>query len=458
MIHADDVIAAIATPASPAVRGVIRCCGNDVAGVLERLGLTVPRRTRRVPVRIQTGPPIGLVDASLAYWCDDRSYTGSPTAEIHTLGSPPVLDAILSAMIAAGARPAAPGEFTLRAFLSGRLDLTQAEAVLAVIDSPGGESFDAALTQLAGNLSQPLSELRRTLLQLLADIEAGLDFVDEDIQFISDDQIVDRLDDAASVLTAARNKLASRVQSSVRPVVAIRGFPNAGKSRLLNRLAGRPAAIVSPTAGTTRDVVRQTVNLDGIDVELWDTAGVETPPNRSPHRSLDQSIDSMATSMNRHGRHSDRVAARRVWCVNLGDPNADEHVRRLRRESSRGGDPGTEADLWVATQTDRYTGVIPDGWLGCSSVTGEGIESLRTAIVRSLDAGGVTSTAIRCHDALRRAADAIAAATALARGGDDHDLVAVEIRLALATIGQVTGTVYTDDILDQIFSRFCVGK
>ena len=182
----------------------------------------------------------------LYLWPGKRSYTGQPVAEVHTLGSPPLLEAVVRAVCRGGARPAEPGEFTLRAFLAGRIDLTQAEAVLGVIDATGNAELDAALKQLAGGLAGPLRLLRSDLLDLLAHVEAGLDFADEDLPFIKAEELLKRLDEAAAEVDRLARQLAFRGEAVVRVRVAPCGRPNAGKSSLFNALTGRPPARGKP--------------------------------------------------------------------------------------------------------------------------------------------------------------------------------------------------------------------
>ncbi len=202
MLDIDDTIAAIASPTTPAVRGIVRLSGPNVLSILEGLGLEVHtgRGADWVSADLDVGAPIGIIPTRVLLWPTHRSYTGQPSAELHSFGSLPVLQALVDAAMSAGARAARPGEFTMRAFLAGRLDLIQAEAVLGVIEAQQRGSLDHALQQLAGNLSRPLEQMRSEMLDLLADVEAGLDFVDEDIEFISDDLLIKRLTEIAQQL------------------------------------------------------------------------------------------------------------------------------------------------------------------------------------------------------------------------------------------------------------------
>ena len=249
-----------------------------------------PTRSRRFDTQIDVGAPIGPVPVSVLWWPTRRSYTGQPSAELHAIGSLPILTALVQTAIDCGARPARPGEYTMRAFLAGRLDLTQAEAVLGVIEAEQRGTLDHALRQLAGNLSRPLEQIRSDLLNLLADVEAGLDFVDEDIEFISDEALIERLGLIGDQIASTWRVMQQRGGGAALPVIALRGEPNAGKSCLLNRLADRVAAIVADMPGTTRDVVTTEARIASRIVTLVDTAGIEDSQSEVERQSQDQAL------------------------------------------------------------------------------------------------------------------------------------------------------------------------
>ncbi|WP_436717664.1 tRNA modification GTPase [Roseiconus lacunae] len=457
VVEVGETIVAIATPSTPAVRGAIRMSGSEAIAIVRRLGIEPTNHVRPhcVDDQVDLGEPLGRVPVRALLWPTARSYTGQPSVELHTYGSLPILQSLVDASIAVGARAARPGEFTMRAFLAGRLDLAQAEAVLGVIDAESRGALDHALRQLAGNLSKPIERLRGELLDLLADVEAGLDFVDEDIQFIEDDQLTARLTLMAESLSKTREQLELRREDKSNWTLALRGLPNAGKSSLINAMAGRDAAIVTDVAGTTRDVVAITMQIGDFDVTFADTAGLEFVEGDSP----EDQIMRVAQSLGGRAGHDADI---RLWCVDVNHRDFIVHadqMRRLANEKRR-----SSIDLWVATKCDDPACLVEPPWIATSVKTGRGLETLRQSIERLLeqvsgnDSASVVGTAARCRGSLLAAEQAIEAAIGFVRGGDGHEYVSSELRLAASFLGEVTGAVYTDDILDRVFSRFCIGK
>jgi tRNA modification GTPase len=415
-------------------------------------------------------------------WPSSRSYTREPVVELHTLGSPPLVEAILSDLCRAGARLAEAGEFTLRAFLAGRLDLTQAEAVLGVIDARGGDDLDAALRQLAGGVAAPLKKLRHDLLQLLAELEAGLDFAEEDLELASREEILGRLGDACQLLDVLAGQMVSRHTTSGLPQVALVGAPNVGKSSLFNALVARcgardgtgralatRAALVSPKEGTTRDYLTARLSVDGINFEFTDTAGIvetacgdDAPQSRSPELQLERFAQAIAAER----RCSATI---RAHCI-----VASEYARAPQLGfQSFAGTTRDASNIIVLTKCDLLKARLPLNVdradaipiIPTSSITGEGLDKL-CALFRSLlaneqfaeTATTIAATAERCGESIRLAAAALHAACHTVQMEGGSELIAVEIRAALAELGQVVGAVYTDDLLDRIFSTFCIGK
>jgi len=389
-----------------------------------------------------------LIPCDLFVWPDERSYTRQPTVEIHTLGSAPVLEAIRRNLCRCGARPAEPGEFTMRAFLAGRLDLTQAEAVLGVIDATDRRHLDVALEQLAGGLATPLGTLRSDLLNLVAHLEAGLDFVEEDIEFISREALQTELREALLATTNLLNQMASRERSTQSVRVALMGSPNTGKSSLVNVLSENPVSLVSATPGTTRDYLTRCVVLDGLEFELIDTAGIGASAGLS---EIEQQAQEVAE------RQRERCDLQ-VICIDSTRPLNSWERTELQTDPS-----GPRLVVMTKSDCPRGTEGI-EGALWTSSKTGEGLAELRRKMVLLFtedmheDLPVVNDTATRCLENLRRARASLERAHQLAVHRHGEELVSAEIRLALDELGKVAGAVYTDDILDRVFSRFCIGK
>lgn len=452
-MNVDDTIAAIPSAPGGAYRGVVRLSGPQVvpclAACFRSSGHTEPAAVSApsvLPGSLTLGDPLGDVACDLYLWPGRRSYTRQPVAELHTIGSPPVLQAALGAVCRAGARLAAPGEFTLRAFLAGRLDLTQAEAVLAVIDAHSRTELDVALRQLAGGLAGPLQRLRDRLLELLAHVEAGLDFADEDIEFITAQELRRRLDESAAEIAQLAAQVSSRGHADDQFRVVLLGWPNVGKSSLMNALADEPVALVSPHAGTTRDYLTRSANIHSLDCRLVDTPGWETGA-AGPIAGAAQTLAAQQAGQ----------AHVQLFCL-----DATRHLNAWEREMLAS--PPPAGRILVLTKTDalRSTDLHLDA-VETSSLTGAGMAELRQAIYQCITGGlrsvdVVAGTVIRCEESLRKAADAVQRARQAAVNAAGEEIVAAEIRLALDELAQVVGAVYTEDLLDRIFSRFCIGK
>jgi tRNA modification GTPase len=502
----DETIVAIASPLGGAARGIVRLSGPNLRGCLEHCfrpgGMEQGAGGREQAVFSLLPAPCSLLPTvvpgvlwlagfasaapcELYLWPGGRSYTGQPVAEVHTLGSPPLLEAVVRAMCRGGARPAEPGEFTLRAFLAGRIDLTQAEAVLGVIDAAGAAELDAALKQLAGGLAAPLRRLRNGLLELLAHLEAGFDFADEDLPFITAEELLGQLQAASAQVDELAKKLAFRGESPRALRVVLVGLPNAGKSSLFNALAGRQGAIVSDLPGTTRDYLTAELDLDGVKCELIDTAGIDDRPGDCPDfRAHGASacglggrengtvpfagaaaVDLAAQQMTQEQSLAAHV---RIVCVEAGgEPEASASGSSGGRQESHDSDIQPQ-QIVVLTKCDLQaraprTGGRPDV-LATSAVAGIGIGDLKAAIrAAALRVSGpqgevVAGTAVRCGESLRLAAASLDRARGAISAGLGEELIATEVRVALNELGKVAGAVYTEDVLDRIFSRFCVGK
>ena len=427
MYPLDDTIAAIASAAGGAARGIVRLSGPQALEILEScFACDDPKsscqplpRPRVFPGRFHTNAL--TLPADLFLWPQGRSYTRQLLAEIHTFGSPPLVDEILQSLCRNGARLAQPGEFTLRAFLAGRIDLTQAEAVLGVIDAADRNQLHAALTQLAGGLARPLGQLRSDLLDLLADLEAGLDFVEDDIRFVTPDELNRRLAAAAETIDQIGAQLTGRDAATARPRVALIGYPNVGKSSLFNALVGNAAALVSAQAGTTRDYLSATIDARGMSIELIDTAGILGDRlNRSDPRD-EHSIDDLAQEI---ASAQFVQADLRLLCIDSTRPlNVWERFQLT-----------TPQTLPVLTKCDEPRScerLLGETVTSSRAMTGieETLRAIHDCLASSPGEGlAVAGTAARAKESIRTAAVCLAQAGALAETENGDELVAAEIR------------------------------
>jgi tRNA modification GTPase len=438
--HPDDTIVAIASAPGPGERAIVRVSGPAtnrlVAGVF-RAESTKGRRL--APGAITLSGIHSPLPATLYYFIGPRSYTGQDLAELHTIGSPPLIERLVTDLLNAGARPAQPGEFTLRAFLAGKKDLPQAEAVNAVIAAGTDADLQRALAQLAGGITRPLAELRENLLCLLADLEAALDFADEDIEFVGQSESLARLDSAIEQLGSIERQFDERAVSG-RPIrVALVGLPNAGKSSLFNALAGGDA-IVSTIPGTTRDYLTKRLRLGGADVELVDTAGWQ---------DSSETIEGQAQHL---GHDASARADVILWC--------DDNGAFAESEASRLAATGAEV-LRVRTKADLAGARLDGSSIATSVILPGGTEDLRAALserIAALIRPALAPSQSRCRHHIATSIGHLRAARHHVAALDPPELAASALRAALGQLGEMTGAVYTNDLLDRIFSRFCIGK
>jgi tRNA modification GTPase len=436
-----DTIVALSTACGPGARAIVRISGPHCTTALAPLfessqPLVAGRRSLRSGhLRL---PNLAPLPAEVLYWAAPHSYTGQDVAEVNTINSPPLLDLLIAQLLHSGCRAAKPGEFTLRAFLSGKLDLTRAEAVHAVIESDSREDLKHALKQLAGGMARPLQELREDLLNLLADVEAALDFADEDIRFVRQEEMLQRLGKALAYITLLGKQLERRGQSERAFRVALTGRPNAGKSSLFNALAGANA-LVSEVPGTTRDYLVHHLDLDGTVIELIDTPGWQIEAG---------TIETQAQTL---AREQLERADLLLLCLEGGISIApEEETLRYR--------PHPPA-VAVATKIDLHSDVIP--MLATSSVTGRGLDELRALLlerVRARKQQALAPSLSRCRHHVESCLEQLRRAHGIVLFEEPPELLALELRGALEQLGEMVGTVYTDDLLDRIFSRFCIGK
>ena len=457
-----DTIAAIASAPGEGVRGIVRISGPTAIQTLEPIfsasdpvSLSDCQTPDAFPGSLTIDEGLEL-PGELLIWPTRKSYTRQPTAEFHTIGSKPLLQQALAKICQSGARLANPGEFTLRAFLSGRIDMTQAEAVLAVIDANGTNQMNVALKQLAGGLAGPLGDIRDQLISILAELEAGLDFVEEDIEFISSEQLTLHLSTALASLQKIQQQISNRDSAVETIKVVLYGMPNSGKSSLFNALTKSDRAIVTELAGTTTDFVsaKLPLNIESgtLSVELIDTAGFENPVG---------STGGVKQESQQHRIEQQEQALVRLFCI---DGSRDLHQWEL--DQLKHIDPDT---IVVVTKSDLGT-TIPDGLppatpiVVTSTLNSEGLsrlsEQLCSTVMKSQlgQTSVVGSTVLRASESLTQATDSVELALKAATDELGEELVAAEIRQSLSGLGQVVGTVYTDDILDLVFGRFCIGK
>ncbi|TWT56984.1 tRNA modification GTPase MnmE [Thalassoglobus neptunius] len=449
----DGTIAAIASAPGRSQRGIIRVSGENTLDVIEQLTRQNgfhPRNPQRYSRNVLLGDSELQLPVDVYLWPTNRSFTGEPLAEIHCVGSPPLLNEILEQVFALNVKPAQPGAFTLRAFLSGRIDLLQAEAVLGVIDAGNSNQLERALQQLAGGISTKIAELREELLIHLADLEAGLDFVEEDIEFVEREVFLNRIDHSIAFLNQLLTQSLDRMESVGLPRVVLAGLPNAGKSALFNALLKSERALVSKVAGTTRDYLSCELTSGRTSFTLIDTAGWEIGRNAIEQQAGSQRADQY--------RRANLV----VWCeaVDLADQELETNSELLEEVNQSG-----VAVLRVKTKADLLPGdaVLAEAELVVSASKSLYLNELLQRISQQLSTSSdevelLASTSARCRESLSRAVESLERTREMMASGAGDELISMELRESLDHLGRIVGVVYTDDILDRVFSRFCIGK
>ena len=433
---ARDTIAAIATPTGRGGIGVVRVSGALVPRIAAALLGALPR-PRHATFGAFRDPHGEIIDEGLAlHFPAPHSYTGEPVLELQGHGGPIVMQALLAACLDAGARLAEPGEFTRRAFLEGKLDLAQAEAVADLIDAASRQAARSALRSLSGEFSAAIGTLQGRLVELRALTEAMLDFPEDDVDALHREDAAARLDEARRALgeVLAKSRQGSLLRGGIQ--VVLTGRPNVGKSSLLNRLAGEERAIVTSIPGTTRDALREPILIEGVPLVVVDTAGLRESRDEIERLGMQRTQAEL--------ERADLVIA--VF------------------EASRGRDqlPDLPAapTIHVYNKLDLVPGFVPPGdAIAVSAKTGEGLEALRQRILR---AAGWSSTGepvfLARERHLRALAEASTHLAAAAREAQRWELFAEELRLAHAALGRITGEFSADDLLGEIFARFCIGK
>ncbi len=454
-----DTIAAISTPPGRGGIGIVRLSGPQAATIAADLvNLHKPLEHARARLAdVLDTPEAGserIDEAVITFFAAPNSYTAEDLVEIAAHGSPVVLDLLLRRAMELGARLAEPGEFTQRAFLAGKLDLTQAEAVRDLIDAQTLTQARQAASQMGGALSRRVTPVKQDLLELIALLEAGIDFAEDDVEVTPLTEIARRIGTLQPPLAALEASFARGRIVHDGLSLAIVGRPNAGKSSLFNRLVERDRAIVTATPGTTRDLVTERISLDGIPLELVDTAGLREAHEEAEQMGIARSREALAD------------AALVLVVLDATQPLNDEEHSLLAavegrpaivavNKSDLAGTDGVRLDL-AATES---AGLVA---LATSALTGEGIAALRERIL-ALATGGAAAepgmlTSLRHQQAIATARAALADAAKANDGGIPHEMILLDLYRALWALDSLTGQTTPDDILNLIFSTFCIGK
>ncbi|MBT8138104.1 MAG: tRNA uridine-5-carboxymethylaminomethyl(34) synthesis GTPase MnmE, partial [Gammaproteobacteria bacterium] len=441
----EETIAAIATPPGRGGVGIVRVSGPDAKAIALSMLPQLPQSRRAVLSHFNDARG-DAIDEGIVLWMPaPDTFTGEDVLELHGHGGPVVMDLILQRTLQLGARAARPGEFSERAFLNDRLDLAQAEAIADLIDSGSIDAARAAARSLVGELSQRVGALTEAITELRVYVEAAIDFPEEEIDFLADDQVTSRLDAIGQMfeLLAASARQGALLRDGMSVVIV--GAPNAGKSSLLNRLAGYDAAIVTDVPGTTRDVLREHISLDGLPLHIVDTAGLRDTADRVEQEGVRRARSEMA-------------GADRVLLV------VDATTGEMPRHPLPPDVPVTvvlnKMDLAEAGAPANVTDGQPI--LRISALTGTGFNELRQHLQQCMgyNAGesGVLMARRRHLDALARARQHVQAGRDQLEQARAGELLAEELRLAQQALGEITGEVSSDDLLGRIFNSFCIGK
>ncbi len=460
MIETNDTIVALATPPGRSGIGVIRLSGEACLRILRRLidcHEYQPAPNLLVLKTLHDPETKAILDEALVcYFKAPHSFTGEDVVELHCHGSPILLRAIIDSTLTLDARMATPGEFSLRAVASGRMKLSEAEAIRDLIDAQTDAAARLATRQLKGELSHALQPLKDELLEIIVRLESSLEFVEDDLPKLERDRTVDsirRLRAAFQQIagTFHRGKL---LRDGLR--VTLVGRPNAGKSSLFNQLLGRARAIVHDVPGTTRDAITELVGMKGIPILITDTAGLRVSPDQVESIGVDRA--------KREAADSDLLIVVIDGSQPLSDEDRDalaeainrKHVIALNKSDLRG-------FLESRLNEEFLNEFQPSSVVPVSAVTGSGLDHLRDAVLEPFANGnsngdGLMITNARHHDLLLRAIDSISSSHELMHQGASEELVLVGLHDSLRYLGQITGETTPDEILGEIFSTFCIGK
>lgn len=450
-----DTIAAIATAPGRGGVGIVRVSGARAKAMAITLSgrEPTPRHAHYGPFHADDGEV--LDEGLLLFFPGPNSFTGEDVLELQGHGGPVVLDMLLKRCVELGARLARPGEFSERAFLNDKLDLAQAEAIADLIEASSVQAARNAVRSLQGEFSRRVHQLTERLIQLRIYVEAAIDFPEEEIDFLADGHVLQMLEEVRAELREVLREAGQGALLREGMTVVIAGLPNAGKSSLLNALAGREAAIVTDIAGTTRDVLREHIHIDGMPLHVVDTAGLRDTQDQVEKIGVERAIEAI--------RNADRVllvvdanAAESAdplaaWPELLADKPDLAKTTLIRNKADLTGEP-----VCLSSDADGHV------TLALSAKSGTGLETLRQHLK---DCMGYQQTTESSFSARRRHLDALSQARSYLEHGHAQltlagagELLAEDLRLAQRALGEITGTFSSDDLLGRIFSSFCIGK
>jgi len=439
---ASDTIAAIATASGKGAIGIVKISGAESLQIAKRItGLKLPVRTARY-TPFYNAQNAAIDNGVALYFKSPDSYTGEDVVELQSHGNHVLLDQLLDCAFSAGARAARPGEFTERAFLNNKIDLAQAEAVSDLIQASTAEAATAAVRSLQGEFSEKIADIREQLLNCRVYIESALDFAEEEIDFLKDHELTDRFKSLANSVEQLllRSHEGAVLRDGISIVIA--GLPNVGKSSLLNRLTGQDTAIVTDIAGTTRDVLKEKINIDGMPIHIIDTAGLRNTEDPIEQEGVRRAHDQI--------NQADRI----LFVVEAGVAPDSSMLETL---------PLHIPITMVLNKSDLHVNAAAgEDSILVSAKSGQGIDELRRHLC---ECAGYEKTSEGALMARRRHIDALLKAQKNIKDAHTNlishgagELAAEELRLAQDQINQITGEFTSDDLLGEIFSRFCIGK
>jgi tRNA modification GTPase len=448
-----DTIAAIATPSGRGGVSIIRVSGPEALSIAELLTQKTVKARQPLLTRF-FAEDSGVIDTGLTlFFHSPASFTGEDVVEFHCHGGVMVTNLLLEACLARGARLARPGEFSERAFLNNKMDLTQAEGLADLIDAPTQQAARQASATLQGAFSNAVNQLNQRIIDLRVYVEAAIDFPEEEVDFLSEGRVAATLLELKAALTtlitqARRGALLSRGAQ-----IVMTGAPNAGKSSLMNQLANQAVAIVTDIPGTTRDVIKQTISIEGMAIQLSDTAGIRAATDAIEQEGIDRAQAAVDTADIIIEVVDDREPKKTVL---YSSDNAQPLIRVLNKIDLSGRTPG------VLKATGQETESVPPS-VAVSAVTGEGIQALEQVIIQCLGMGEAETTSPfsareRHVTCLKRAGAALDEASDRFKVSQAGELLAEDLRRVHAELGAITGTFGADDLLGEIFSSFCIGK